>query len=86
MLWFAPGETTRILGNFQSWVDKRVGSMVRTHPYAYPHHIKVVKHLYVFDIDVQAILNGSIASSMEIHIGLLLRRHHNSKYYHQKFG
>jgi hypothetical protein len=38
-------------------------SSCKVQPYAHPRHVGVCSTLYVFDIDVEAILNGSIAST-----------------------
>ena len=36
-------------GVFGIWADRSQGNVVRTHPYAYPQHMKVVKHfIYVW--------------------------------------
>jgi hypothetical protein len=37
---------------------------VRVHPYAYPRHIKVLKHLYTYDMDVGCTPSGFGASTM----------------------
>ena len=67
-LWFAPQKATRIL-NSKWFYNESCGIVVRTHPYTHPQHLKVEHTLYAFDIDVWAILNGSIASiSQSLHI------------------
>ena len=49
--------------------------MFRT-PYADPHHMKVVKHFNLFDIDVEPILIGSTSSIMVHCYHLLLGSYH----------
>jgi hypothetical protein len=51
--------------DFNSLAKEGSCIVVRTDAYAHPHHEKLAKHLYVFDIDVEAHQNGngSIAST-----------------------
>jgi hypothetical protein len=51
-LWFAPQEVNRIQDTPESLADKSSHNMVWTYPYAGPQHMKVIKTLYMLDIDV----------------------------------
>jgi hypothetical protein len=70
-----------------SLANKSSGNTVQTHPYSHPRHVEIVKHtLDVFDIDVEAILNGSIALTAKLCCDLNLRRYQEFKGKVQKIG
>jgi hypothetical protein len=60
---------------FQSLEDGSYHNIVRTHPYAHPQHMNVVKHLSYVGVDVGTILDGSEASIKALHGSLSPGRH-----------
>jgi hypothetical protein len=76
IMWFAPWEVSRIQGKtLKAWLVRAAisNNMVRTHSHAHLHHMKVWNTSDVFDFDVEAKLNGTIASITVLSCDLTLK-------------